>query len=115
MGFFPKRSIPGFEYLLARAEAETELAERAVDQHAADAHHKLADSYLGQLFGDDAGQMTPFDRTKARPENRKAMLDIFARYAEKLDRQLSQSPDELTALLDRLSADSGVIKASGRH
>jgi len=115
MGFFPKRSIPGFEYLLARAEAEAQLAERAVDQQAADAHHKLADSYLGQLFGDDAAQLTAFDRAKVRPENRQAMLDVFARYADRLERQLSQSPDDLTALLDRLGADTATIKTSGRH
>ncbi len=105
MGFFPKRSVPGSDYLLARVEAEVELAEHAADQNAAAAHHKLADSYLGQLFGDDAAPMTLFDRAKARPENRQAMLDVFAHYAASLRRQLSDSPDDLAALLSRLDGE----------
>jgi hypothetical protein len=107
MGFFPKRNVPGSHYLLARVEAEVQLAERAVDQHAADAHHKLADSYLGQLFGDEPSILSAGRRALARPENRQALLEIFNRYGEDLGREIERSPDrQLAELLERLDARS---------
>jgi hypothetical protein len=103
VGFFPKHSVPGSAYLLARAEAEARLAEGAADEHAAEAHHKLADSYLGQLFGDEPPTLSPVRRTNARPENRQAMLAVFNHYAATLGRELAQSPDpRLTELLEQL-------------
>lgn len=56
MGFYPKRSVPDADYLLRRAETEARLADRAKDEVAADAHHTIANTYLGRLFGDPGNE-----------------------------------------------------------
>ena len=52
MGLCSKHVVPDSDYLLARAAAEVEMADRACSTKASDLHHQLASGYLARVFGD---------------------------------------------------------------
>ena len=45
------------KYILERAEAELELAQRSVDPDAAETHYRLAELYLDSVYGNAAEQV----------------------------------------------------------
>ena len=68
MSFSPSHPVEDADYLLSRATAEAEAAERAAQPSSAEAHHQLASLYLDQLFGDPADSTPP--RRLAAPEKK---------------------------------------------
>jgi hypothetical protein len=45
-----------YDYFEERAEAELELAQRASDGRAVQAHYELAEAYLGRIHGETEGE-----------------------------------------------------------
>jgi hypothetical protein len=64
LGFTPSKPVRDSGYLLRRAEAEAEAAERATSAASAEAHHRLASAYLDRIFGDEAGSEQAMARAR---------------------------------------------------
>jgi hypothetical protein len=98
MSFYPHRSIADADYLLERAVAESDLADRAHGR-SAKIHRKLASSYLDRVFGDATAPARQATRSE-RADRRRAVLELLRR---QLDRPaVTPLPDDLEQLLKAL-------------
>ena len=78
MSFSPSRPVEDADYLLSRAAAEAEAAERAAQAGSAEAHHRLASLYLDRLFGPAANdQVRELDKGRPVREPRRAAAIPF--------------------------------------
>ena len=74
MAFSPKSVVWDVEYLLERAAAEVERADRARSTKSAEIHHQLASSYLDRAFGSAEGGGPPAQRVD-RAGTRRALFE----------------------------------------
>jgi hypothetical protein len=98
MSFYPSRSIADADYLLERAVAESDLADRAHGR-SAKIHRKLASSYLDRVFGGSTGPVRQATRSE-RADSRRAVLQVLRR---QLDRPaVTPLPEDFKQLLKAL-------------
>ena len=103
MGFFPARPVSDSEYLLNRARAEAEMADRAEPGRAADVHHALASAYLGRLFSDGQQAAIGHDLYTIQREKRLALKTIFsASCASFVTPEVEAASENFADLLDKL-------------
>lgn len=104
MGFFPTRPVPDADYLISRAEAEIQMADRAASAVPAEVHHKLASAYLGKLFKDPKSCGETLKHGEIEQTKRAAMAAIFQKLADVLnDPDAEISVADYEELLGRLS------------
>jgi hypothetical protein len=100
--FFPKHAVPDCEYLLERATAESELAERAGTGKPADLHRQLASAYLSKVFDNEPDQVSRSNVTD-RQEKHEAIRSVIAMMAEVALPVPRSNKPELSHLLSCLS------------
>ena len=69
MSLSPRRSVADCDYLLDRADAEINAADRSFDSCAKGVHQKLASLYLDRVFGENVDEgggspPTPFEKRR---------------------------------------------------
>lgn len=79
MGFVASSSVPDADYLLERAVSEAKAAQQARDCRAAEAHHRLASSYLDLVFSRHGSDVIAIARRQAshRKERQEALKIPF--------------------------------------
>ena len=108
MSLSPRGSVPDCEYLLDRANAEIDAADRSADDRAQSLHRKLASLYLDRVFGDRPGagagsRPSPFDEQR-RPARPFMLLRLSP------PPELAPAFDDMLAALDGVSG-SGVPRS----
>jgi hypothetical protein len=99
LGFFPAHPVQDCEYLLGRAKAEIEMADKAVSEAAATRHHELASLYLARVFSEEAGETDdPWTRLEAWQERRAALKSVFGIFGDDPDEEAPEFSDLLFRL-----------------